>query len=425
MAVETFNEALSAGINYTTRTDSSLDWSGVPNGTYFYDKDTKQAYYKNQGGVVNNIYTSNEFGSAYLNNTVLVNSVSDLPAASGGTITLAANTVYEFNTGSFNIGTNYLTISDGTIIQGQSSFNTSIVYTGTGGALRGTDVSFAARQIVFASPVGSVLDFTNVAQTKNISLQNCVISSQTSASVITGYNIVFMSQTRFISCVGGLNLVNNLGVALELVVFNATNSGTYITLTPTATTTVKIQNCDLEINTGNIGINVTAVTIASGIIIGCDFKGTATVANRLTGVNGNTTGWNISYGANIGIAGLQFVDIEITTTTNAALGNAAGTYVDTGVKSYALPISAYDPLATVMEGKITALMTNAVAVQAGVYDVTTAAIVGGLGGAVSGTDVAVMSNFIAITPNREYTGYYVKPTGASTRKSLKLTLKIY
>jgi hypothetical protein len=364
-------------------------------------------------------------GASYLNNVVLVNSVSDLPAPSGGTITLAANTVYEFNTGSFNIGTNYLTVSDGTVIEGQSSFNTSIVYTGTGGALRGTDVNFAARQIAFASPAGRVLDFTNVAQTKNISLQNCAISSQTLASIITGYNIIFFAQTRFISCVGGITLTNNLGVAFEFVVFNNTNSGTYITLTPTATTTAKFSDCDFVVDGVNTALNVTSTAIASGIIASCDFKGTAPVANRLVGVNGSTANWTITYGTNIGIAGLQFVDIEIAANTNAALGNAAGTYIDTGVKGYAIPIASYDTFATVMEAKITALMTNAVTVQSGVYDVTAAAIVGGLGTGVSGTDVAVMSDYIAITPNKEYTGYYVKGTGAATRKSIKLTLKIY
>ncbi len=366
-------------------------------------------------------------GASYLNNVVLVNSVSDLPAASGGTITLAANTVYEFNTGVFNIGANYLTISDGTVIEGQSSFNTSIVYTGAGGALRGTDVNFAARQIAFASPAGRVLDFTNVAQTKNISLQNCAVSSQTSASVITGYNIIFMAQTRFIACVGGINLINNLGIAFEFVVFNNTNSGTYITLTPTATTTAKFSDCDFVVDGVNTALNVTSTAIASGIIASCDFKGTAPVVNRLVGVNGNTAGWTITYGTNIGIAGLQFVDIEIGANVSAALGNSAGTYIDNGVKGYAIPLASYDPLATVMEARITALMTNAIgtAVQAGVYDVTTAAIVGGLGASNVGTNVAVQSNFIAITPNRDYTAYYVKAIGAATRQSIKLTLKIY
>ena len=372
------------------------------------------------------IATTDDVGG-YLNNVVLVNSVSDLPAPSGGTITLAPNTVYEFNTGTFNIGTDYLTVSDGTIIEGQSSFNTSIVYTGTGSAITGTDVNFAARQIVISAPNARIITFTNLAKTKNISIQNCAFVNQASSSNIEGYNITFISQVRFISCNNGIVLTNNLGVALELVVFNSTNSGTYITLIPEATTTVKFQNCDLEINTGNNGIQVVSTTIASGIISGCDFKGTASVASRLSGVNGNTPGWNITYGANTGISGLQFVDIEITGGT-VPLGNSAGTYAE-GVKGYALSLASYDPLATVMEVRTTGLFTIAagVTLQVGVYNSTNGVIVGGLGATSTGSliNTAVASNFIAVTPNLEYSGYYVKSTGAIDRKSIKLTLKIY
>ena len=47
---------LSAGITYSGRTDSSADWSLVPNDSFFYDIDTKIAYYKDGNGMINSPY---------------------------------------------------------------------------------------------------------------------------------------------------------------------------------------------------------------------------------------------------------------------------------------------------------------------------------------------------------------------------------
>jgi hypothetical protein len=54
MAVTTLNLGYTPekGVNYTVTTDSSLDWSGVSNSTYFYDKTIKLPYYKDSSGNV-------------------------------------------------------------------------------------------------------------------------------------------------------------------------------------------------------------------------------------------------------------------------------------------------------------------------------------------------------------------------------------
>lgn len=46
------------GIKYTKVTDSSLDWSGVSNSTYFYDKTLKLPYYKDSSGNVISTFES-------------------------------------------------------------------------------------------------------------------------------------------------------------------------------------------------------------------------------------------------------------------------------------------------------------------------------------------------------------------------------
>ena len=47
-----------AGIKYTWRTDTSLDWPSVPNGTYFFDLNTQQVYYKDINSSIIDIFNS-------------------------------------------------------------------------------------------------------------------------------------------------------------------------------------------------------------------------------------------------------------------------------------------------------------------------------------------------------------------------------
>jgi hypothetical protein len=46
MAVTTVTETMVAGVKYTQRTDSSVDWSGVTSGTTFFDLATQKTYHK-------------------------------------------------------------------------------------------------------------------------------------------------------------------------------------------------------------------------------------------------------------------------------------------------------------------------------------------------------------------------------------------
>jgi len=52
MGLSATTSVMSAGINYTATTDSSVDWSAVTNNSYFYDKTNKIVYYKNSSGIV-------------------------------------------------------------------------------------------------------------------------------------------------------------------------------------------------------------------------------------------------------------------------------------------------------------------------------------------------------------------------------------
>ena len=83
MAVVTVTTDLNqtAGVPYTVITDSSVDWSGVTNSIYFFDKATKLTYYKNSSGTVVSLFESGGGGGSdtfvtggtYSGSTIILN----------------------------------------------------------------------------------------------------------------------------------------------------------------------------------------------------------------------------------------------------------------------------------------------------------------------------------------------------------------
>jgi len=86
---------------------------------------------------------------ALVGNVVQVNSLTDLPAASGGKITLAANTAYAFGA-NINIGTDFLQFSAGTGIQSAAAFTSTITYTGTVPMLQGADANATIKDLTLS-----------------------------------------------------------------------------------------------------------------------------------------------------------------------------------------------------------------------------------------------------------------------------------
>jgi hypothetical protein len=60
MAITIVNNGLNQekGVSYSAITDSSVDWTGITNNTYFYDKATDLPYYKNSSGTVISLFES-------------------------------------------------------------------------------------------------------------------------------------------------------------------------------------------------------------------------------------------------------------------------------------------------------------------------------------------------------------------------------
>lgn len=91
------------------------------------------------------------------NNHVQVHSASDLPTASGGVRTLAADTTYHI-TGAVDIGGDRLVMSDGTTIMGHNNLYDTITSTTTGALITMTDVNTRITNVGFVCSSGSFFD---------------------------------------------------------------------------------------------------------------------------------------------------------------------------------------------------------------------------------------------------------------------------
>jgi hypothetical protein len=376
-------------------------------------------------------------GGTLWNNVVIVNNIAtDLPAPVAGVITLAADTTYWFNEGTHAFGTDRMVLQNGTNIFGFGKTRTILTYTGNANFISGSNINSVIRDIEFqGANNGTALSISNVS-TQSVYVEDVNYRNFGQAASIAGGGF-FARYNLIIFCVSaGFTFSGSLGsVILDVCSFRALTSGlagAYAIKVQNGTTGTSFR-CyngifDGAANHYGIWIDGAYTLSAGGILRGNVFSGNA-VANRLFGVNGNSTGWTVVYGENAGISGLQFVDVEVISTSDAALGNPAGTYIEgSTVRGYILPIAEYDPLATVMEARVTALMTNAAGsgVQVGLRNLTTASnVAGSLGAVTEGTLVAASSVFVAITPNNNYHAYYVKNNGASTRFALKIRVKIY
>lgn len=231
--------------------------------------------------------------------TVYITALSDFPAPSGGTITLAANTRYFIDANSINLGTDYLTFSDGTVLEGTNAFESSITYTGIGAALRGTDVTVAINQLTLVTTniAGSVLVFDNAAKTKSFSIHECVIANSNKVGLISGFNLVLFRVISFAANTDGITFIGNSHLFFLDCYFAMSNTGTFIDLPSGTFDSVILSRCHMDVSLGTTGIDIDAataiinddITIQSCVIVGAGTLYTGFSESNLEfNIKGNT-----------------------------------------------------------------------------------------------------------------------------------------
>ena len=148
----TTNTKPEKGITYSAITDSSVDWTGVTNSTYFYDKATDLPYYKNSSGTVVSLFEEGGGGTdtfvtggTYSGSTIILNrndgnavNVTGITSnnISNADLTLDANRV-------LNLDNNTLKFEGGQTYIDSGSFNPLVINRKGSGTL-GNGIDFNA-----------------------------------------------------------------------------------------------------------------------------------------------------------------------------------------------------------------------------------------------------------------------------------------
>lgn len=210
-----------------------------------------------------------------------INSLDDLPAASGGKIDLLAGYHYDWNA-IVNIGTDYINIPAGTSVsfKGKSANTAGILYTGTGGAIRTVDSNLTIEnfQVVTPTAGGKAFDFQNAARDKNIFLNKCNIGGQDTLSMIDGFNVQYIGTVNFGSTSNGIQVKNGRYLYLKDLGFDATNTGTFIDIPSGSYEAGQIVGGIQNVGVGVTGINLNSATTFAGICLiqGVGFTGVGT-----------------------------------------------------------------------------------------------------------------------------------------------------
>lgn len=191
---------------------------------------TGMIVYSSGGSVANGAYQWNGIKwqlfstDVSRSNYVLVKSASDLPAASGGVITLASGTLYEIN-GSITLS-NKIDLN-GCSIKGDDSGNDKLIYTGSGELFTGAGTGNVSYLTLVATS-GSVFNINAGGANKNLLIQNCYFLGCNSVGTIQGVGgTVFMANVAYFGNTNGITFQNDYNVVLNNTLWDASNFNTY------------------------------------------------------------------------------------------------------------------------------------------------------------------------------------------------------
>ena len=223
-------------------------------------------------------------------NHVLVKSVSDLPAAVGGVITLDSNYTYEIN-GTIMLS-DKINVNNAKIF-GLDVMNDKLIYTGTTELFTGTRGG-TIRNLWITALNGSAqaINLADVGMTQTLFIMECVFAGNNKVGTIEGYNVVLLQTNAYDQNLDGFtfNGINNLLIKNQN--WLETNQGTYMQLVDGSTFGfVEVDGGFVHVLSANSATGFdygTGVTITHGGEVEINFHGDGTLT---TGTASNE--WSI------------------------------------------------------------------------------------------------------------------------------------
>lgn len=253
-----------------------------------YDTDL-EGYYFNQGTPTTPNWVLLLTDVITRDNYVIVKTLSDFPAASGGTITLDENTLYEVN------GTITLSQSidvNGAYLIGKDTNEDVLNYTGNSALFTGSaNASF--RNITFNnSNSGSLFNLTAFS-TNSLIAQSVVVNGFSSVGTVEGYGLVFFNVVQYLNNSDGITYTDISNLLLNNMGWQPSNGGSYETFTGTFEFIQKVSGFT-TVGSGATGLDVGSnPTVSNGALKSVVFSGVGNYVNPYTGT-GTYAGYNFT-----------------------------------------------------------------------------------------------------------------------------------
>lgn len=262
------------------------------------------------------------------NNYVLVKTAADLPAPSGGKITLVSNTLYEINglitiTAPIDLNDAYVAGLDAN--EDVISFPGGVVFKGnTGGSIRNVTLK-GAKAFEITGP--------GIATATSLLVQNTIVDGMTtSVGSISGIGLYFGNVVQFINNKGGITYTNIGNLLLNNQAWFATNEVVFETFTGTFGLIEKVSGFS-SVDASDVAIDVSSnPAVGNGVIQGTVFSGTTTEPNGYIRkyTTGSYPGYNFTNNWTINSPGITRESDDVATGNIILQTNAANTF-STGV----------------------------------------------------------------------------------------------
>ncbi len=211
-------------------------------------------------------------------NYVLVKSAADLPAASGGIITLTAGTLYEVN------GTIVLTNKinlNGCYLIGRDANNDKLIYTpGSGELFTGTKGGTIRSMTLVANTTGSKLFNLDMTASEILVVRDAIVANCKDVGLVKGGYVCFFSVINYSGNINGITYENNSNLLLDNTAWFPTNTGTFEKITGTFVVIEKLGGFSQPMGSAT-GLDVSGITTITenGNLKNTAFMGTGTKVN--------------------------------------------------------------------------------------------------------------------------------------------------
>ncbi|WP_339609825.1 hypothetical protein [uncultured Planktosalinus sp.] len=265
-------------------TAQRLSISNPANGLLVYDTDERSFYFFEE---IDDEWVRLNSSQEKRDNFVLVKSLADFPAPSGGVINLDTNTYYEIN-GTINLAGNRINLNNA-YVSGLDA-NEDVLVAGAGTTAFQGSTGGSIRNITITGG-GTAFNITGSAA-QNMLLQNTIIANMASVGTISGLGLYFSNIVQYVGNAAGITY-NEIGsLLLSNQAWFGNNGGTYETFTGTFQLIQKVSGFS-TVPLGATGINVSSnPSVVEGVILNALFTGAGTYVNRYT--TGSYPGFNFN-----------------------------------------------------------------------------------------------------------------------------------